>query len=327
MPNEDISFNQMLNCQRCNEKFVEPRVLPCGYTVCSSCILSLTNNQSLNCSLCNKIHPIPKEGFPVNQIAFNLLTHKMTDANLIEIYQKLVQLKFSTENSEDHIRNNCVQLRRLVRKRYDQIIFDLNQKYDSLNNQIAACEKDWLHAFNNSDKSQLNQLQPDVDRLHAESCSLLQLKSQCSQSFKNHLDETINRVNKTLYGDSLAEFSANDNILDVDFLGHLCVKASLNLKTMKTFSIDDQLNDFNENIFFANNPNGLFFVAYQDVLNQLVVVTFDHIQNKTEKKNISICKSLQGITKSKTNIAIHLIDEYDQDNLFIMDTNFTASII
>ena len=312
----------MLSCQRCTEKFVEPRVLPCGYTVCSSCILSLASNQILNCSLCAKQHAIPKEGFPVNQIAFNLMTHKATNLSLIDVYQKLVQLKFSIDHSEDHIKNNCAHLRRLVKKRYEQVICDVNQMNDSLNTQIDACEKEWLFSFKNSDRIQLNHLQPEVNSLHAESSSLLQLKAQFNQSFKTRLEDTINKVNKTLYGDSLAEFSANDEKLNIDLLGHLVVKANLNLKTMKKFNIDDQLNDFADNIFFASNPNGLFFIPYQNVSNHLTVVTFDQIQSKTEKKTISSCKSLNGITKSKTHIAIHLTDDQDQDNLLIMDTNF-----
>ena len=99
--------------------------------------------------------------------------------------------------------------------------------------------------------------------------------------FQNHvLIYHFQKLNKVLYGSKLVEFKANTAKLDVDYLGSLVINESINYNILKKFNIDDQLNDFADNIFFVTNPNGSFFIAYQNESNKLIIVTNFTLRNK-----------------------------------------------
>lgn len=324
MLNEDLFiFNQMLNCQNCNQRYVEPRLTPCGFTICSNCILQMSSNEKkeFQCKLCSKIHSVPSNGFPINQIAFDLMSHSETNLNMVDIYKKLTLLKFSTDCSESYIKNKCIELKTLVKTRYDEIILELSQMNESLNSQIDSCEHEWLESFKTTDKLKLNDIKTKIYQLHHESNDYLAGNKKIDENLKSRLDLMVDQVNKVLYGDKIAEFKVNTNRLDTDILGNLCIKATINLNRLKTFNLNDQLDDFFDSIFFCGNPNGTFFIIYQNESSFLVLVTFDPVSGKTEKKTLCKCTTFYGITKNKNSIAI-LLSEFDQDSLLILDTNF-----
>lgn len=224
-----------------------------------------------------------------------------------DLAKQLVQLKNGLENSQDEIHSKCTELKRLVKTRYDQVLTEINHMNEALNTQIDKCEHEWIESLKHLDKSKLNEIKTEVDNL---------------QMNKDQIETVTQKLNIVLYGSKLVEFKANIAKLDIDYLGSLVINESINYNTLKKFNIDDQLNDFADNIFFVTNPNGSFFIAYQNESNKLIIVTFDPISNKTDKKAICNCKTLYGINKSKKFIAFHLIMELDYDSVLITDTNF-----
>ncbi|CAF0795883.1 unnamed protein product [Brachionus calyciflorus] len=54
-----------LLCVRCNKKFNDPRVLPCGESLCSNYLSDL--KEMYDCPFCKEIHTVPKNGFPSNK--------------------------------------------------------------------------------------------------------------------------------------------------------------------------------------------------------------------------------------------------------------------
>lgn len=72
-------IENQLKCPKCLYKFVSPRILPCGKSMCQNCIDQLSNFNLLNlikCPFCYKNHPIPDEGFIINEFIVNTLSLK-----------------------------------------------------------------------------------------------------------------------------------------------------------------------------------------------------------------------------------------------------------
>ena len=58
----------MLNCKKRPKRLDESRLLPCGKTVCSECVLSIqVKEKEFQCLICQDKHEMPKNGLPVNE--------------------------------------------------------------------------------------------------------------------------------------------------------------------------------------------------------------------------------------------------------------------
>ena len=89
---EESQFSN-LNCSICEEIYEDPKILPCGETICQKCIpkmiekYNLTNVSHLKCSFCKKIHEIPKSGFPSNKIVVSLI-NESPRTNYLTMYSR-----------------------------------------------------------------------------------------------------------------------------------------------------------------------------------------------------------------------------------------------
>lgn len=75
---EEIQVTKLFSCQKCNEKYDEPRLLPCGKTLCNYCILLIENESTfstneIKCPMCKGMHTVSPNGFPLNEIVFSLM--------------------------------------------------------------------------------------------------------------------------------------------------------------------------------------------------------------------------------------------------------------
>jgi hypothetical protein len=71
-------IESILICEVCDNKMVDPRILPCGKSVCHRCvdILADSDKNRVKCQNCAKTHEIPDEGFPKNSALQKLLEFK-----------------------------------------------------------------------------------------------------------------------------------------------------------------------------------------------------------------------------------------------------------
>jgi hypothetical protein len=119
-------IDTILNCLNCHERFDKPKLLPCGESICETClknILQNNNSNKLKCPFCNNIHEIPEDGeFPTQKLLVEILNMKPTKifrGNLYEITDKLlddnellIQNFFKDlNNHEKKIRTHCQYLR------------------------------------------------------------------------------------------------------------------------------------------------------------------------------------------------------------------------
>ena len=68
---EEKEINDIIICQYCKLKYKDPRILPCGRSLCFDCIELLINKdenkiETINCPICNENHEKPEIGFYKN---------------------------------------------------------------------------------------------------------------------------------------------------------------------------------------------------------------------------------------------------------------------
>ena len=114
----------LLKCRLCQNKLNVSRVLPCGNTICQTCVesSSTSNPKRFQCSLCSKKHTMPDEGFPSNKIVQKLLSMQPFQVSRGKFFEELrkdlneLQAKISSLSTRfDYIpKNYCKRLRNEV---------------------------------------------------------------------------------------------------------------------------------------------------------------------------------------------------------------------
>ena len=91
---QEAEIDDILKCEKCKNKFDEPRSLPCGSLVCNACLDTLLrligqNDSSFKCTLCQATH---KNGeFPENKSIKKLL-----GKSAIQVYRSDLVEKFQS---------------------------------------------------------------------------------------------------------------------------------------------------------------------------------------------------------------------------------------
>ena len=111
---EETVVAEHLKCKRCYIKFDDPRILPCGKTVCQSCIQEILesenkNDNSFTCSMCQKSHIIPEDGFPINELIEALLKNQPVEvyrsAMVESLKLNLTAIEVKTTHFENQLTN------------------------------------------------------------------------------------------------------------------------------------------------------------------------------------------------------------------------------
>jgi len=137
---EENKINNLLNCKICQRRLEEPKILPCGFTVCYKCIP--TECKNFHCDLCTNEHSVPMDGFQENKIIFELLLVKPEKiskcevieafkASLNEIEEKIISLRTGVENGIDYIEQYGLKLKMDAESASKEMIEEINN-----NNEI-----------------------------------------------------------------------------------------------------------------------------------------------------------------------------------------------
>ena len=90
---ETNQVNDALLCIHCEERLSEPKILPCGETICSLCETNIhIIDKMYECLVCNKSHEMPEDGLPNNKLAFKMLSIKLTKVSRGEVFDSLIKL-------------------------------------------------------------------------------------------------------------------------------------------------------------------------------------------------------------------------------------------
>ncbi len=151
---EQAVIESFLKCASCSQKYDEPRMLPCGRTICSACLdtlVKLTDKtaNSFKCSMCQGTHE--NREFPVNKSVKDLLKASPAEvfrcdlvekfkANLSEIELKKAELERLLLNGADLVEEHCIEIRLDVDLATERAIEEIQRHRDSILKQINDYE-------------------------------------------------------------------------------------------------------------------------------------------------------------------------------------------
>jgi len=149
---EEDQVKKLFCCQKCNKKYDEPRLLPCGKTLCNYCIAFIESESKhqtneIKCLMCKGIHLKPANGFPLNEIVLGLMKENPKEvyrsqeaeslkSNLNEMRKAIDSFTNCLNNGADNVKEHCIELRRLVQLSSEQKIAEINQLNDVFIKQI-----------------------------------------------------------------------------------------------------------------------------------------------------------------------------------------------
>jgi hypothetical protein len=82
--NKDQTTSNIDLCLRCRHNIDEPKLLPCGYTLCTCCEKEIKSIGHFDCTQCGKTHVNDNNELPVNQSLEKLkkvLLNKLEEKN------------------------------------------------------------------------------------------------------------------------------------------------------------------------------------------------------------------------------------------------------
>ena len=246
---DENELNTMLLCKKCNGRLNEPRILPCGESVCSYCVSTIqVQENKFNCLICSKKHTMPDEDLPISKLLSTILSLKPielsrgTEFELLtkskqEIQKKLAILKSLINNSDDFIKEYCIDLKNDVQLKTEQLIeqinefsseiisnIDIYEKENKQNKSVSLSDNDEivkeLELFCEKTTSHLNQFQiNESDTVHLN-------KQSISLNKKAELE--IQKLHNLLLNGNILKFKSNETKLTKSIIGEIFLSRVMN---------------------------------------------------------------------------------------------------
>ena len=223
MLNEEIS-RQAILCPVCHETYFDPRILPCGESVCNECIILEIEQQKsdiFKCSLCNKNHSVPEDGFPINklgayiyQVVDPYVNRQKYNTTLAKMSGLIKPFFSSKQNGIHEIKTHCAKLRDQVALEAENLIKEIRSSNDRLADEINNYEAKCIEQFNSRNdlnsklednliKASLSMLQQDQTKCMSqpESSDAKEIESKLkkAQYFTCKLDSEISNLDRAKY--------------------------------------------------------------------------------------------------------------------------------
>jgi hypothetical protein len=245
-------IDSILICKICDNKMVDPRLLPCGKSVCHRCvdILADTDKKRIKCQSCAKIHEIPDDGFPKNLSLQELLEFEAKEvfrSNHIEELKKILdtlnttkqRIESTLESGDAKIRDHC-----------DKVRNDMQLAIEQAHAKLDEFHKDFMHEIDNHEKKcqakfkLIQQNKGDIEKAINESNELLSESNRLlnqfkidqtelatlfenAQSFQIKLEQIKDEIQKEMFNESLLKFEKQKSF-DSSVIGKI-VKQNIEL--------------------------------------------------------------------------------------------------
>jgi hypothetical protein len=249
-------IDSILICKICENKMVDPRLLPCGKSVCHRCvdILAETDKKRIKCQNCAKTHEIPEEGFPKNNALQELLeceAKEVLQSSQIEEFKKLLDTLNGTKQSiestlecgDAKIRDHCDKVRNDMQLAIEQAHAKLDEFHKDFMEEIENHEKECQAKFK---LIQLNKV--DIDKALNESNELLSKSDHLLQQFKidqtqlatlfesahslkTNLEQIKDGIHREMFNESLLKFEKQKSF-DSNVIGKI-VKQNIELNFLE----------------------------------------------------------------------------------------------
>jgi hypothetical protein len=252
---ESNEVNKLLNCKKCDGRLDEPKILPCGNSICSYCAASIKlNGKQYDCLVCREQHKMPKKGLPLNTALKDLLAYKpsrVSRGNLFDSLQKSLNdiqkkhnfIKLGIENSNDLVKEHCIDLRSDVQLTAEEVIQQVNDMTTKLIEKIDEFEKDTIQFNNNNSKSldAFNVIAKELESFHAINTeylkkyevddTLLSKLNEDATNLMNKVESEIESLKQFIFNGKKLKFIKNSEKSNKAILGELKLGKEANLNS------------------------------------------------------------------------------------------------
>ena len=276
----------ILLCQKCQSKYDEPLMLPCGETICLTCINTdkeKNNSNKIECYFCKEFHPIPKNGFSQNKLVTKLLQINSKDiyrgtyfenlrSNLNKVSSYIAKIENDTKNPADFIENHCSTVISEVELAKEQSIIQIDKISKDIIQEILKCQEDTIKKVekNVNLPNEIAILKTNAAQVYS---SLVNFMKKAytddtdvidaiysSEECKHNLKREIINFKNTLFNSQVPNFQRNYTF-NSELLGDFYFE-----KSKKSFNFDE-LQKFELDIEFKCKSicileNGNIFVSY-----------------------------------------------------------------
>jgi hypothetical protein len=171
---------------------IDPRLLPCGKSVCHRCVdlLADTEKKRMKCQNCAKTHEIPDDGFLKNvtlQKLLELETKEVSRSNHIEEFKKVLEILNGTKQTIESTLE-CGDAK--IRDHCDKVRNDMQLVIEQAHAKLDEIHKDFMDKIDNHEKEcqvkfkLLQQNKADIDKALNESNELLSKSNRLLNQFK-----------------------------------------------------------------------------------------------------------------------------------------------
>ena len=309
---EEKEINDIIICQYCKLKYKDPRILPCGRSLCFDCIELLINKdenkiETIHCPICNENHEKPEIGFYKNIELAKLAEKKSTEvyrSKKTELLKtKLKQVKTNTDfihkgmQMESTIIEHCGSLKNEVQVATEILHDKINKLYQQLIKRIENYEKTAIKAIDQQSKKYFTELYEDMNEFYGKWTEYL---NQLIIS-DNEVVEALNEADKYLYNyncemkyktfnGEMLKFYANRRKFDSNLIGVLRLEPldyipKYSSENIKTTNLKEVMNDISH-LAFKVEPlnNSQLVIVYENKQSNLNMVLIDHQANVILKK-------------------------------------------
>jgi hypothetical protein len=341
-------LDDLLKCIICSQKLIDPRLLPCGTSICNSCVEHWQDVDSnyVQCQKCRMIHEIPEGGFPSNQAAisnlepFNIEAAQIT-SELSHVHSQLESEAIVLEDclgiGETTIRKKCDDIRNNVQLAIEETelqLFNLREKFSQ---EIDVYEKIC--------KQNLARLSSDATVLAAitnakeliENSSNIALNSNVDHqatllSFCKRLLKQTERLNRQITNDIFDNKRINFFNIPTELeLGSIeFSKRKRFFKNCSNYSTID-LNQFFQDMSIDWKPSfnildQTLIVAYTDSESCVILCTLNLKTNEFKKKKTSYKSVTLETATLKNRIFVLMCPLVDYPHLTIASFDFKLPI-
>ena len=271
-------------CKICDQKLDDPRLLPCGRSVCHKCVDVLldTDRQRIKCFYCAKTHDLPKDGFAPNLELSNLLELKPSKAFRSELTSELIEVSNSIQEKvekiqtdlltgEAKIRDECDKVRNDVQLAIEEAHLMLDKIHERLMNKIDDYEKECRqnYVIIQKSKEKMNRSLNEANTFNAQIKTLLkqfQLEETViqdnlieAQDILNNLEKIEDRLHMDLISKVHFKFEKNQSGLNDSTIGfikkrNIQLYFCQNIDNMKELDLTENLDNADSRPFIMVYP-------------------------------------------------------------------------
>jgi hypothetical protein len=266
-----------LNCGLCHVRYDLPKCLPCANFICSRCEIKYFNNKKdIKCPMCDNIHNLPPNGFPMSNVLHKLLLktpislyrgeiHKNASEQIDEIGYLCKSFQDDFKNSTKIIKSCCDELKDRVRIKAESLTAMINnfqneiieeiesyenrcicntEKHKIFENLIINCEqkhKNWVAFLNdpNLKDSEINSVLIEVEKM------------------KKELTESKEQFQAMIFDKKKLLFNENESQIEPKIIGNLKIEL-----LTENFECIKQAKNLTNFYFNENNINVVIFCCF-----------------------------------------------------------------